>query len=396
MFPQPLYCLNIYPGTSIEDVQKALFKQCLPVYKGVFPGQESYSAGIWLNNDVTCHLLDGDNLLRFKNRLEDGGLTTTTLNGFPFDVFHGRRIKELVYLPDWSSDERLTYTKRLGEILSVLLPEGESGSISTLPVGYATACSEKTVLRGAENMAECALHFHKLKEQHGKDICLAIEPEPDCVAGDVNSFIRFYNDVLLLNGTLLLSGKYGIGLECAETIIRRHVGICLDTVHSAVCGENPGMSLAILKQEGITVGKIQLGAALKAQGPDYSQLKSFSDPVYLHQTRFYHGKEVKSFADLPDFLADSNSLSFEGYALVHYHMPFTWQGDGTLSSYHDVTPSFLAKAVSTGVKCFELEIYTLSVFPEFNNAERYDQEQLISGVLIDELRWLVKKFDNVT
>jgi hypothetical protein len=125
-------------------------------------------------------------------------------------------------------------------------------------------------------------------------------------------------------------------------------------------------------------------------------LKHFDDPVYLHQTRFHRGATAVNYADLPDFLSETDILPKKGHAVVHYHMPFTWHGNGSLSAHHGVTSEFLEKAISMGVYCFELEIYTLSVFPEFRNAEESERKRLISDILTAELRWLMKKFSAVT
>ena len=46
-----------------------------------------------------------------------------TLNGFPYGPFHGVRVKEEVYQPDWSYPERLAYTNQLADLLR-LLPDG--------------------------------------------------------------------------------------------------------------------------------------------------------------------------------------------------------------------------------------------------------------------------------
>ena len=35
-----------------------------------------------------------------------------TINGFPYGKFHGTRVKEKVYLPDWTSAERVDFTNR--------------------------------------------------------------------------------------------------------------------------------------------------------------------------------------------------------------------------------------------------------------------------------------------
>ena len=64
-----------------------------------------------------------------------------TINGFPYGTFHGTRVKEEVYLPDWRDPERLRYTNLLADLLAELLPDdpGIEGSVSTVPGAYKPA-----------------------------------------------------------------------------------------------------------------------------------------------------------------------------------------------------------------------------------------------------------------
>ncbi len=390
------YCLNLHRGETMDEVEHALFVTAPSILKRIIQSGAPSAVGPWFNSHIAQQILETGNLEKLKQKFEDAGLLAITLNGFPYSTFHDERVKERVYLPDWSSPQRLEYTLNLLEILSLLLPKGVNGSISTLPVGYAALSSNEIIKRSVENMAECALHFHACAQERETEIILSIEPEPDCVVGDMDEFVKFYNNRLLRSGVQHLGSRYGISAPRAEIIIRKHIGICMDTVHAAVSNENLEEWLERLEKEGIKIGKIQLGAALRADGPDFFELKSFDDPVYLHQTRFIHGTNTEKYPDLPDFLSNTANLSSEGHAVVHYHMPFTWRGKGALTSCHRITSKFLEKALSLGVSCFELEIYTLSVFPEFRNAEEFKRERLISDILTAELRWLMEKFDAVT
>ena len=64
------------------------------------------------------------------------GFYVATVNGFPYGTFHHAPVKQSVYLPDWRFTERLDYTKKLAELLAIWLPDGMTGSISTVPVGF--------------------------------------------------------------------------------------------------------------------------------------------------------------------------------------------------------------------------------------------------------------------
>src|SRR5690606_2033482 len=121
-----------------------------------------------------------------------------TMNGFPFGAFHDTRVKEDVHTPDWTTAERLRYTKRLFDILAQLLPEGIDGGISTSPLGYRYLYNhEETVWRAMRNratahMIEVAAYLHQIREEQGKELHLDIEPEPDGVLETGPEFIEWF------------------------------------------------------------------------------------------------------------------------------------------------------------------------------------------------------------
>ena len=69
------------------------------------------------------------------------------MNGFPYGDFHGTRVKEDVYAPDWTTPERVEYTKRLFDILAAIAPADSGGSVSTVP------CSYKEFITSGEQVA---------------------------------------------------------------------------------------------------------------------------------------------------------------------------------------------------------------------------------------------------
>jgi hypothetical protein len=72
-------------------------------------------------------------LATFRRWLDAHDCYVFTINGFPYGSFHGTRVKEQVYAPDWSTPERLAYTQQLFELLVQLVPAGVAGSVSTVP-----------------------------------------------------------------------------------------------------------------------------------------------------------------------------------------------------------------------------------------------------------------------
>ena len=66
------------------------------------------------------------------------------INAFPFGPFHGVRVKEQVYLPDWRSAERVAFTANSAAVLAAILPDGIDGSISTVPGAFKMANASLT------------------------------------------------------------------------------------------------------------------------------------------------------------------------------------------------------------------------------------------------------------
>jgi rRNA pseudouridine-1189 N-methylase Emg1 (Nep1/Mra1 family) len=68
-------------------------------------------------------LQEKSQLLNFRKWLDDNNSYVFTINGFPYGEFHNTCVKEKVFLPDWSSEERLEYTNVLFNILSEIVPK---------------------------------------------------------------------------------------------------------------------------------------------------------------------------------------------------------------------------------------------------------------------------------
>jgi hypothetical protein len=89
--------------------------------------------GFRLSNQAAVELSDRKTLAEFQRWLAKENCYVFTINGFPYGTFHGGRVKELAYVPDWTTDERIEYTNRLFDLLAELVPAGVDGSVSTVP-----------------------------------------------------------------------------------------------------------------------------------------------------------------------------------------------------------------------------------------------------------------------
>ena len=119
-----------------------------------------------------------------------------TLNGFPYGTFHGARVKEEVYLPDWRDPERLRYTNLLADLLADLLPPGAAdleGSVSTVPGAFKPALGgPEDVALMVEHLLRHVAHLVALRARTGRLVALALEPEPHCFLETIAEVVDFF------------------------------------------------------------------------------------------------------------------------------------------------------------------------------------------------------------
>ena len=78
-----------------------------------------YAIGLRLSDLASRQLSDPSALDRFQRWLRRHNCYVFTINGFPFGQFHGTKVKEQGYRPDWTSPDRLAYTSRLFDLLAL-------------------------------------------------------------------------------------------------------------------------------------------------------------------------------------------------------------------------------------------------------------------------------------
>jgi len=295
------YCTNIHAGDDWQDVLPELQRQ-LPRVRKAMQYENDMGLGLRLSRKSVNALQDTENLEIFKTWLADNKHYVFTINGFPYGVFHGERVKEDVYKPDWTEDARLEYTCQLANTLVELNPPDNYGSISTLPGTYKDWMMPGSEQRIANNLIKAVAHCVRLERSSGVTIALALEPEPCCMIETVEESIEFFKSYLFSAEAISqLANNCTISESLAEQAMHKHIGICYDVCHSAVEFENPAHAIARLQSSGIEIIKIQLSSALEIQNVNDSavrQLSRFDEPVYLHQVVEKRGKAFTRFNDV--------------------------------------------------------------------------------------------------
>lgn len=369
--PHLTYCLNVHPGETWAENFAAIRTHACAV-RDRLDGMTPFGLGLRIGHRAALELSQPARRRAFVDWMKDENIYAFTINGFPYGDFHGRRVKEQVYEPDWSTIERRDYTLQLIDILAVLLPDQQEGSISTVPLGYAAKLNSADKLtQAASHLAECALTCHRLYEQTGRCIHVGLEPEPTCRLETTPQLIDYFETYLWRDGLNYILAALGCTNETAELILRRHIGVCLDTCHVALQFEEPAAMLREYNRHGIRLSKIQLSAALSCQNSVAARaaLTEFNEPVYLHQVRTKTPDgAVDGWTDLPEGLAALTGHPSDAPVRVHFHVPLYWQGapgdpDQLQSTTGTLSAEFWA-ALRAGV-CphLEIETYTFDVLP---------------------------------
>lgn len=369
------YCTNVHPGMSLAEVVSGLKQYTVPV--GQVFGQP-LAAGLWLAAPVIAELRAAPEKSReFAGTLQELGLPCYTLNAFPFGNFHDRRVKENVYLPDWSQPARARYTVDCARVLADLLPAGCEGSISTVPLGFKQFSHPDHFLDLCiQRLLETAQQFNQLHRETGRLIRLAIEPEPLCLLETTPETVAFFERLFARADQ-----------QHVLPIARRHLGICYDVCHQAVEFEAIPQSIETIDRAGIRLNKIHITCALQLEHPATNlaareALARYVEERYLHQTvaRIRDGQVLRQ-VDLTPSLALDPPPSFRDADCwrIHFHVPVDAERLGPLGTTREELKQALAAVSQLDyAPHLEVETYTWEVLPDRGNAR--NPADLIQGL----------------
>lgn len=362
------YCLNVHPGETWPENLEAINQYALQIKNRLAP-DKPFGLGLRLSNRAARHLANPPVLARFKEFLREHDLYVFTINGFPYGRFHGSPVKENVYTPDWTRQERLSYTLVLADILSSLMPDDTSGSISTVPLAYKNRIkTDQDRAAMVSNLTALAVHLSRIEDTTGRYIHLGLEPEPDCIIENTEETVRFFNQELIKEGRYIIQRGTGLNPSRGEEILRRYVGVCFDTCHLATQFEDLIGGITLLGENGIKISKVQLSVALKIINPleNRAALHPFRDPVYLHQVKALDFQErMVSFTDLPVALEKNfkSKIEYKEWR-IHFHVPLYFQGTSDIkSTADDLSSEFFKHLVGHNLEHWEIETYTFDVLP---------------------------------
>lgn len=375
------YCTNIHRGETWAETFETLRVHTLAVRDRVSPHQP-YAIGLRLGEPTARELSEPAVLLQFQRWLDRENCYVFTINGFPYSRFHGDRVKESVYAPDWTTDARVEYTNRLFDLLSQLVPSGIAGSVSTVPLSFKPfITTQEQVQALGRQVWRTVEHIAKVSEKSGRELHLGLEPEPLCYLETTAETVSFFETLRQDHPN--------------DPRLARHLGVNYDACHLAVEYENPAEALGQLKQHGIKVSKLHFSSALKVR-PNRQRrlaLQSFVDRVYFHQVieRFGNGP-LKRYSDLDVALAQAPEFSEDNLPewRIHFHIPLHSQPTPLFETTADHLLGVMDVLQKDPSLCshIEMETYTWEVLPsEIKNRNVVHQ-------LVAEYQWTLHELQS--
>ncbi len=351
------YCTNVHPAETPDEVAAVVRDIAAPILHSV-GGKGPVSLGLRLG-EIAMNMIAAD---VSSGRLLDDVCAASdsypvTLNVFPQKTFQRDGLKGDVYLPSWSTHARLSYTMSAARWLAERLPENDPyGTLSTVPLGW----------RGSTSLDACATHLVKaiaelarLEEETGRQIALALEPEPGCAFDRASDAIRWWHEHLRPEARRF---------HLADAVVARHLGLCYDTCHAAVVFDDPAEDAKALDSAGIAVHKLQVSSApvIKFDEPsELDALLSLDEPRFLHQVSI-RGNDGTMWRgdDLPALrlARDLDEIPIRGEARCHFHVPVHVEAAPSFRT----TQSTLVAALRAfpHVRHVEVETYTFDVLPQ--------------------------------
>jgi sugar phosphate isomerase/epimerase len=380
------YCTNVHPGRNVAEVEHGLNEYTVPMRSNF---GEPLAAGLWLAEPVVRELLETpDGPIKFAEGLERRGLSCHTLNAFPFGDFHGPRVKENVYLPDWTDPARLRYTGDCARILAAMLPAGGEGSISTVPLGFKEFPHPSDFeSRAISQLLQLALSLDRLHQETGRKIRLAMEPEPFCLLETTDEAIAFFRKLFQTADE-----------DSNGALAQDYLGLCYDVCHQAVEFEDVADSIRRIQSAGIFINKVHITCAIHLENPaenaeGRNALAGYVEPRYLHQTmaRTRTGELLRQ-VDLTKSLALNPPRMFQEAEAwrIHFHVPVDAEDLGPLGTTRNELKQALAAALELrSAPHLEVETYTWEVLPGGSSVPLVDgltRELTATRALINALK----------
>jgi len=377
------YCSNIFKQKKWKFLFENLKKYLLHIKRK----KQYIGISLCMSNVLLNEIRKDKTLSILKNWLITENVYISSMNGFVYKTFHQKKIKDNIYYPDWTTKQRIKYTKSLIELLGLLMHKNTMGSISTVPISYLPWIKTRHIsyilFTASKNLSEIIKFLIEKKNIH-----LDLEPEPDCLINSIDSFIKFYIYWLIPVTKIAFNTKSNF----LEPYIKKYIRLCYDICHFSVNFESHEEALCLLKKNKIKIGKIQVSSALEVKVFNSSienkhlvkNLLSFTKSPFLHQTVEKIGNKLKKHKDI-SYAIKNFSEKCGNTLRIHCHAPLyknIIRGIKTTSVDTKFALELLLK--EKYIKEMEIETYTHDFLSKENKFES----------IFMEYNWVINLINN--
>ena len=388
------YSTLVHAGDN-WDQMRASVEEFVPKVKRRLGVEGKFGVSLRISGDSQKTLSESAQARSDLKKFLDGeGLYVFTINAFPYGPFKGQRVMERVYEPDWTTNQRVEYTKAIADILVDITDEDTSPSIQTAPLAFAPNVSDESyIARFTTSVFEVISHLYHLEARTGRRVKLSIEPEPACYLETTDETVAFFQERLYAPaGVAELANIAQIALSEAEGAIKRYLGIVFDIGHQSVGFEDIPQSLEKLVNAGIPIFKLQEAAALWVESLSIDiipELRRFTDTIYLSQTSLKTAEGIVKYLNLGEALDAYEANPVPTEMRTHFHVPVFLEEIGPFKTTRFAVQQALAMHRKQPLSDhLEIETYTWDVLPA----------ELKTGDIVDyvsrELEFVMKELQS--
>ena len=363
------YSTLVHPGDTWEDM-KASLQQYVPEVKKRISPDKPFGVSLRLaNSSVETLIAQPQERAWLKKFLTDNDLYIFTINAFPYGPFKNVVVKENVYEPDWTTDQRTKYTMNIADILAEVTREVDEPTIQTAPLAYRPKVTDQAYQdKFNENIYRVIAHLMNLEKRTGRRIKLAVEPEPYCFLETIPETVEwFQRKIYSLQAAQQISKISGNPLSEVFGAVRRYLGVVLDICHQSVEFEDITGDIELLSQAGIPIFKLQEAAALRVDNvtPEIvEELKKYTGTIYLSQTTELRNGVITRFLNLEDAIAAWEKDPGPREWRTHFHVPVFIDSLGPFKTTRSGIDDALRVHAKTPLSNhLEIETYTWDVLP---------------------------------
>jgi hypothetical protein len=350
---------------------RASLEEFLPEVKRRFSPDAPMGVSLRISN-ASAEVLVNDPAERawVKRFLDANDLYVYTVNAFPFGPFKGELVKERVYEPDWTTEDRTRYTMNVARILTEITGPDVEPTIQSAPLAFRPkVVDDRYIAEFTDNLLRVVAYLMDLERSSGRRVKLALEPEPYCFLETIAETVEYFNTHVYSAAAYRRVAEL-TGQPLSEVFggVRRHLGVVFDICHQSVAFEDITQDLELLVGAGIPIFKLQEAAALMV--PEVTpaivdELKRYTGTIYLSQTTERRDGVLTRYLNLEDAIAAWEADPGPREWRTHFHVPVFLADLGPFKTTRSGIDDALAVHAATPLSNhLEIETYTWDVLPE--------------------------------